>query len=61
MEIEERAKTRSDAYSRKTSTMIIVMNRQLIENGSSTMIHDLISNAMLAKFKVKAAHSELNR
>ena len=40
--------------------MIIVMNSQLIENGSRTMIHDLISNAMLAKFKVKAAHSELN-
>ena len=40
--------------------MIIVMNSELIEHGSRTMIHDLISIAMLAKFKVKAAHSELN-
>ena len=41
--------------------MIIVMNSELIEHGSRTMIHDLISIATLAKFRVTAAHSELNR
>ena len=36
--------------------MIIVMNNALIEYGSQTMIHDLVSIAMLVKLKGEAAH-----
>ena len=39
--------------STKKSPMIIVMNRQLIENASSTVMHDLISNADVSKIQYK--------